>query len=283
MEMILLNDKSKMQIRAKEINSKSMLKTLNLLLFCAFIYILLSNIKQLLLLIASFAPRQIFNIATNIYFNLAVSFLMIFVSVIVLARLKAVKEICFILKSRAYGEKKITYTEVKKEVKKVGIKCYTSLYIRLWVLNKFWFIVLLAPCAVVIWFSYSSLCQSSLTKTLVIIIALSVAVLFAIGFITFLCVRQRYSLCYWIASQENSFSASETIKQSAKIMDKNCVDLFLFKLRFIAWILLAIVIFPTIVYVYPYYKQACAIYAFEILSAKNKWEEKTLTFERLKQ
>lgn len=280
--MILLNKKSKIQIKAKEINSKSTLKTLNLLLFCAFIYILLSNIKQLMMLVSSFANQQNSIIITNIYINLAISFFMIFISLIVLAKLKAIKEIWFILKSKAYNEEKITYRAVQKEVKNLGIKFYTSLYIRLWVLDKFWFAVLLAPCAVVVWFFYSSLCQSSLTTTLVFIFATGTAILFAIGVATFLCIRQRYSLCYWLGVQQGDLSATNAITQSAKLMDKSCVDLFLFKLRFIAWIFLAILFLPATIYVYPYYKQACAVYALEILSYKNNWEEKTLTFERLK-
>ncbi len=138
------------------------------------------------------------------------------------------------------------------------------------------------PCAMVLGFSYNALCQSTITKTVAFIIGIGASALFTIAIVTFLCVRQRYFLCYWLMLQRKDLSARDIIAESTRLMDKKCVDLFLFKLRFTAWILLTIFVFPAVIYVYPYYKHACAVYAFEIFSFRNKCEDKTLTFERLR-
>jgi len=280
-ELILLNEKSRIQIKAKEINSRQVSKTFALLFLCVFTYLSLSNLRMINSLIpTSLTNFEFLSFFSNLYVKLIISLFAVLVSIPILANLKAAREIWFIFKSKINGNLK--YKPVRMAVKKAGVKRYTSLYIRLWILNIFWAIVLLIPSAIVLEICISTVRQATATKAIAVIIICGNIILLALGFVSFMCIRQRYALCYWMLTQRGDLSARGIIAESERLMDEKCVDLFLFKLRFVAWIFLSVLIFPTVVYVYPYYKQACAVYSLELISSRNKCQDATLTFEKIK-
>lgn len=276
-----MNEKSRIQIKAKEINSNQVIKTFALLFFCVFAYIMLSNLSVLISLIpTNLANFEFLSLFSNIYVKLILSLFSLLVSIPILAKLKAMREIWFIFKSKVNGDLK--YKPVKMTVKKVGLKRYTALYIRLFILNVFWAVVFLIPYAIMFEVWLFATRQMMATKSITAIIIGGHIVLLILGTVSFLCIRQRYTLCYLILTKRGDLSVRGVIDESIRLMDENCIDLFLFKLRFTAWILLSILVFPTTIYVYPYYKHACAVYSLELLSSRNKCEDATLTFEKLK-
>ena len=276
-----MNEKSTIQIKAKEINSRQVTKTLALLFFCVFAYLMLSNLHILIALIpTNLANFEFLSLFSNIYVKLILSLFLLIVSIPILAKLKAIRETWFIFKSKVNGDLK--YKPVKMTVKKVGLKRYTSLYIRLFILNLFWAVILLVPCAIMLEVWLFAARQMMATKSITTIIIVGHIALLTLGVVSFLCIRQRYTLCYLILTQRGDLSVRGVIAESIRLMDEKCVDLFLFKLRFTAWVLLSVLIFPATVYVYPYYKHACAVYSLELLASRNKCDDTTLTFEKLK-
>lgn len=276
-----MNEKSTIQIKAKEINSRQVTKTLALLFFCVFAYLILSNLHILISLIpTNFANFEFLSLFSNIYVKLIISLFLLIVSIPILAKLKAMRETWFIFKSKVNGDLK--YKPVKMTVKKVGIKRYTSLYIRLFILNVFWAVVFLIPYAIMVEVLLFAAQQMVATKSITAILIGGNIVFLTLGVVSFLCIRQRYTLCYLILTQRGDLSVRGVIGESTRLMDEKCVDLFLFKLRFTAWILLSVLIFPTTIYVYPYYKHACAVYSLELLASRNKCDDTTLTFKKLK-
>ncbi len=116
-----MNEKSRLQIEAKRINSTQTLKTLNLLFFCTFLYLLLSNLRKIILLIAQLTSSDFSYFLSNIYFNLIVSSFVLIISVPILARIKAIKEVWFIFKSKINDEYDLSYRTVRVAVKKRGL------------------------------------------------------------------------------------------------------------------------------------------------------------------
>lgn len=77
---------------------------------------------------------------------------------------------------------------------------------------------------------------------------------------------QRYFLAPYLLAESTEMRARDALRESARVMD-SCMmrgRAVKMKLSFSPWFFSCIFIFP-ILYVYPYYKQACACYARHIL------------------
>lgn len=276
--MILLNDKSRIRDKAKQINSTEKIKTLTLLFVCISVFLLLSNLRLIISIIPTYF--NIPDVFSSKYFTLSLSCVTLLISVPLLARLKTLREVWFIFKIKS--QSKLKFKTVRSAVEKSGFRKYLMLYIKLWLLNFLWTAILLVPSAILLMFCISEIQQATVTMQTASIMIFGNIVLAAIAIVAYACVRQRYALCYWIMIQRYDLSPKQIINESSRLMDKRCVDLFLFKLKFFAWILLAIVVFPTIAYSYPYYKESCAVYALDLLSTRKKCEDATITFECLR-
>lgn len=278
MEAILLTDKANLGIKAKQINSSEKLKTLTMLLLSFLLIILLANLKFLILLLPRFFEFAYF--LSDKYVMLAVSLVAFAVCLPVLSRLKTTRELWFIFKIKSQSD--LEYKAVRKAVKRAGFRRYFMLYIKLWALNIFWFCALLIPSAVLLSYWTSQLEQANATLEVALIMVAGNALFLLIALVSFFCIRQRYTLCYWLIIERDDLSSKQIIKESARIMDKRCVDLFLFKLRFAAWITLSLFIWPFCIYSYPYFKQSCAVYALDVLATRNRCEDATISFDSLK-
>ena len=217
---------------------------------------------------------------SNKYVKLSLSIIVILICLPVFARLKVIREFWFIFKLRSGAD--VNLKVVRKAVKKAGFIRYNLLYVRIWALNIFWATALLLPSALMLNVGLRALRDGSATiETASIMIAGNV-VLFSIGIVAFLCISQRYSLCYWLLIKRDDLSSRQMIKESVRIMDSKCIDFFMFKVSFLFWFLLGIILLPSVIYSYPYYKQACAVYALDLLASRKKCDDATITFELLR-
>lgn len=273
-----MNSKSRMQIKAKENNTYQNFATLMLLAFCILIFLLVSNINLILNIISdnfSFAKFM-----ANKYFRLVASIVVFLVTIPILARLKAIREVWFILKTKSV--QKVKYSFVRATLKKIGVLKITFLYLEIWARKLFWFCLFVSPTYFMFYYWRNSVLEANATKMITFLLAVGVFFLLLNSLSAYLCIKQKYSLCYWLIIQRQDLSVRQVIKQSAVFMDKKCIDLFIYKMRFVAWCLLCVIFIPAILYVYPYYKHACAVYAFQFLSYRNKFQDHTVTFERIK-
>ena len=267
-----------MQIKAKELNTHQVSATFFLIFFCVAVFLILSNINLIFKLLSD--NFQFAKFLSNVYVKLSASIVALILSIPILAKLKTIREVWFILKTKSVHE--IKYSIVRNTIKKIGLIKYTRLYVQLWLRNIFWFTLLVSPTSVLIYLWVNSVLEGSATKEVTFLMALGVTFLLLNSLSAYFCIRQKYCLCYWLIIQRKDLTAKQVIKESARFMDNKCIDLFVYKLRFVAWFLLCIVFIPAISYVYPYYKQASAVYAFEILSHRNNIDGRTVTFERIK-
>lgn len=93
----------------------------------------------------------------------------------------------------------------------------------------------------------------SLRSAFVFFSGMLVLVLAGLGF--YLVYTQRYSKSWFYLACYKDFSVSDAISESIKRTRNKCADILFFKLGFVPWFLLCILIFPAF-YVVPYYKQS---------------------------
>lgn len=75
------------------------------------------------------------------------------------------------------------------------------------------------------------------------------------GFGFYLLFTQRYSKSMFYLACYKDFSVTDAISESVKRTKDKCADILFFKLGFVPWFLLCILIFPAF-FVIPYYKQS---------------------------
>lgn len=274
----MLSKKSRMQIRAKEINTHQNVATLLLLAFCVIVIFLLSNVGLLINL--AYTQFRSISFLSNNYFKLVASALCFLASIPVLAKLKTIREVWFILKTKSVEN--VSYLIVRNAVKQVGLFRYVNLYVQIWTRQLIWFVLLVSPTFFMAYFWVNLVIEANATTIVTFLMAIGTLLLLINSLTAFSCLKQKYALCYWLIIQRKDLNVNQVIKESARFMDKKAIDFFIYKMRFVAWVLLCLVFIPAVTYVYPYYKHANAVYCFEILSHKNKFKDKTVTFERIK-
>lgn len=137
------------------------------------------------------------------------------------------------------------------------------LYVALFFVKLFWTILFLLPGVAVI-FSFCYLAyDSGIEFNLFLCGIVGGGMLVATGLIFRFIIMQKYFLAKSILIENPSVSALEAIRQSCEKMEGKLKKTAFFKLSFTPWILTCVGIVP-ILYVWPYYRQSCALFAGEI-------------------
>jgi len=101
------------------------------------------------------------------------------------------------------------------------------------------------------------------------------AVLTLLGLFFGSAALQRYFLAPFLLARYPALQPREALRKSIVIMDEHCLQALLFKLSFSPWFLLCLLVFP-VFYVWPYYQQACAVWAKNL---QESWEEEQTALE----
>ncbi len=137
------------------------------------------------------------------------------------------------------------------------------LYVALFFVKLFWTILFLLPGVAVI-FSFCYLAyDAGIEFNLFLCGIVGGGMLVATGLIFRFIIMQKYFLAKSILIENPSVSALEAIRQSCEKMEGKLKKTAFFKLSFTPWILICVGIVP-ILYVWPYYRQSCALFAGEI-------------------
>lgn len=135
-----------------------------------------------------------------------------------------------------------------------GLKA-CDLSVRLFMIKAFWFFFFEA-IPVSLWFVL--LFQIRITDVSVnaaFTVTAGLYLLGIAGFAFWLIFVQRYSKAMFFLSCYKDFTPGDAIRESVRKTKGNEVDIFLFKLGFLPWFLLCLLVLP-LFYVVPYYKQS---------------------------
>ena len=137
------------------------------------------------------------------------------------------------------------------------------LHCALFFAKLFWTILMLLPGTRVI-FSFCYLAyDAGIEFNLFLCGVTGGAVLIVTGFIFRFLIVQKYFLAKSILIENPSVSVLEAIRQSCEKINGKLKKTAFFKLSFTPWILTCVGILP-LLYVWPYYRQSCALFAEEI-------------------
>ncbi len=104
--------------------------------------------------------------------------------------------------------------------------------------------------------------SSGISLTLAAIIFLGSAALLLVGAGFAFCAAQRYAAAPYIIALRPETRVRSALNASARIMQGRYISCAAFKLSFLPWLLSCVLIVPAF-FVWPYYKQACAIWVLE--------------------
>lgn len=145
----------------------------------------------------------------------------------------------------------------KRCLKSMGL--YTALFFR----KLMWTIILILP-GIFTLFSFGFLAyDTGLEFNLFVCGIAGGALMTVLGLLFRFVIVQKYFLAQNIFVSNPKIKVSQAIKQSNEVMNGKLKKTALFKLSFAPWIFLCIGIFPAL-YVWPYYRQSCAVFAGEI-------------------
>lgn len=271
-----MTNKNYIRLRAKSLNTHGYYRIAFFLLISIGLYFFISNFQELL------------NLAVN-FFDLKSSFLnynsflipcalIVFISTFfLLSILKSLREGWFISKIK---NKNIKFKNVFKMIKEAGILRSLCLYLWLAVLRIMWVIVFFVPTVFYLKVSLSLFKGYEATPFAAIVLLAGFVLIFLIGLTSFLCLIQKYFLCYYLLLNNLELRLKDVIYQSQNLCEGKLLKILLFKLKFIPSFLLCVFIFP-VFRVYTFYKQSCALFANELFKNRNKAEDQTLTFEKV--
>ncbi len=135
-----------------------------------------------------------------------------------------------------------------------GLKA-CDLCVRLLVVKTFW-LAFFEAIPVCLWFV--QLFQIKVTDVSVnaaFTVTVGLLLLGIAGLVFWLIFIQRYSKAMFFLASYKDFTPGDAIRESVRKTKENVVDIFLFKLGFLPWFLLCLLVFPAF-YVIPYYKQS---------------------------
>ncbi len=137
------------------------------------------------------------------------------------------------------------------------------LYSSLFFIKLLWTILMLLPGTIVI-FSFCYLAyDTGLEFNLFACGIIGGVVLSLLGLIFRFIILQRYFMAQYFFVSDPKIKINQAIRKSCEVMNGKLKKTALFKLSFIPWILLCVGIFP-LLYVWPYYRQSCILFANEI-------------------
>lgn len=147
----------------------------------------------------------------------------------------------------------------RRSVKSAGL--YVSLFIR----KLLWTIALLLPGAfTAISFILLAL-DGGIEFNLFLCGICGGAVMILTGLFFRFIIVQKYFLAQYLLVSDPKIKINQAIRRSASLMNGNLKKTALFKLSFTPWFLLCAAVLPA-VYVWPYYKQSCSLFANQIVT-----------------
>ena len=153
----------------------------------------------------------------------------------------------FLARGARYGVKpRIAFSD--------GLKA-CDLCVRLFAVKTFW-LAFFEAIPVCLWFVL--LFQIRITDVSVnaaFVVTAGLLLLGIAGFVFWLIFIQRYSKSMFFLACYKDFTPGDAIRESVRKTKENSVDIFLFKLGFLPWFLLCLLVLPAF-YVIPYYKQS---------------------------
>ncbi|MBE6820628.1 MAG: DUF975 family protein [Ruminococcaceae bacterium] len=171
----------------------------------------------------------------------------VFVAVISPVRLALQVKHLFLARGTRYG--------VKPQIGFDGGLKACDLSVRLFAVKAFWFLFFEA-IPVCLWFVL--LFQIRITDVSVnaaFTVTAGLSLLGIAGFIFWLIFIQRYSKAMFFLACYKDFTPGDALRESVRKTKGNVTDIFLFKLGFLPWFLLCLLVLPAF-YVVPYYKQS---------------------------
>ena len=108
--------------------------------------------------------------------------------------------------------------------------------------------------------------STSVSLSLAVIIFTGSAILLLMGAVFAFCAVQRYAVVPYIVALRPETRVRSAISASARIMQGRYVSLAAFKLSFLPWLIACVLIVPAF-FVWPYYKQAYAIWVLETVQS----------------
>lgn len=138
-----------------------------------------------------------------------------------------------------------------------------GLYLTIFLLNLLWAIALLSPGVLLLASAIVLTMTGGIEINIFICIVSGGAGLTVIGIMFLFVISGRYFLAPYLFAQDPNLKIGIAIKRSKNLLDGSLWRLAAFKLSFVPWFCLYVFILPAI-YVWPYYKQSCALFAKEV-------------------
>lgn len=121
-----------------------------------------------------------------------------------------------------------------------------------------WSAILFSPGAVLAFCAYFAN-ANGYTREITVTLAVSAGVIALVGAVCFFVLFGRYSKCSFIQFTAGETNPVKVLARSSELMEENQIKYALFRLSFLGWDLLCLLLFP-IIYVLPYRK--CSKYVF---------------------
>ncbi|MBQ8227585.1 MAG: DUF975 family protein [Clostridia bacterium] len=145
----------------------------------------------------------------------------------------------------------------KRVLRSMGF--YFSLFVR----KLLWTLILILPGMLTL-FSFAFLAYDSGLEFNLFLCGIAGGVtMTVVGLMFRFVIVQRYFLAQHIFVSDPKLKINQAIRQSCEMMNGRLKKTALFKLSFTPWFLLCAGILPTL-YVWPYYRQSCTLFANEI-------------------
>ncbi len=219
-------------------------------------------VSLLTLLIFTAVPVTVSSFIENSVINIGVSFFCVFVYWLFRCAFRSGSSAWFsFYKNKNQRGKMIYWFNPKRVIHSFSL--YASLFFR----KLFWTSLLLLPGILTI-FSFCYLAyDTGLEFNLFICGAAGGGLITLAGLLFRFLIVQRYFLAQSLFVSSPGMKASQAIRLSCEIMNGQLKKTALFKLSFMPWFLLCAGILP-VFYVWPYYRQSCAVFSREIQKRK---------------
>lgn len=140
-----------------------------------------------------------------------------------------------------------------------------GLCIVLRILKTGWQILFISPGAAILGGAVYMMLNGGIELNMFAVMAAGGALAALIGVVVSLVTVQRYFLAEYFLAKEPNLKIKEAVKGSIEHMERRCVKTALFKMSFIPWFLICLILLP-VAFVWPYYKQSCAYWGLQLMN-----------------
>lgn len=189
----------------------------------------------------------------NSIFLAVFSVLSLIVFVVLVSPLRLILQLRFLLLAKSKGRFMMPAIGISDILK----ACELS--VRLFVLKLFWFVLfeIIPGISAVLFWGYVS--QNAVSLRAAYAVVCGIVLLAVTGAVFYFITVQKYSKSWFFLACYSDFTAADAIKESIGKTQNKLIEIFFFKLGFLPWFLLCILILPAF-FVVPYYKQSVTCY-----------------------